>query len=403
MMGTLVGQVAVFGVSPFLTRLYSPAEFGSYAAFMAIVGIGSNIAALSWDRAIVIPQEDAEARGLVRLGLLSSIGVSVLLLVCAWWLLPCFGSLGLRATDAPLLALTICGSSLYQVFSAYLVRRERYRTIAFRSGIQGLLLAATSCIFGVVGWHSQGLLISPAVAVFGAILGMSAGLRKSSDAGQPVRLRDVARRYRRFPLMNSGSRLLNAVGLQAPILMVGAILGPSQLGFVSLATRILGSPTALVVTTTSTYFEGTFSKQVRALSGGLAQTISSMSKKLMAVAIVPALVIVVVGPPLFEWVFGAEWAQAGHFARLLMVGYLGQLVVTPISRSLSILERLGTQMIWDAGRCVFVLGAILLVYLVWPTSSSVVVAAWGVTLALCYVALYVVSWRAAKKWEETLS
>src|SRR5690625_285441 len=70
--GTAVAQVITMALSPIITRLYGPEAFGLMGTFMAIVNIIVPIAALTYPIAIVLPEKDQDAKGLIRLSLLIS-------------------------------------------------------------------------------------------------------------------------------------------------------------------------------------------------------------------------------------------------------------------------------------------------------------------------------------------
>ena len=65
MLGTTVAQAIPIIISPILTRIYSPEEFGLLILFMSIVSILSVIVSLRYERAIIQPLDDEDAISLV--------------------------------------------------------------------------------------------------------------------------------------------------------------------------------------------------------------------------------------------------------------------------------------------------------------------------------------------------
>src|SRR5690349_9462435 len=63
--GTAFGQGLVVLASPLLTRLYRPADFGVLAVYIAIISIFDVIAALCYELAIPLPQDDVMAANLL--------------------------------------------------------------------------------------------------------------------------------------------------------------------------------------------------------------------------------------------------------------------------------------------------------------------------------------------------
>ena len=65
--GTAISQIIVILISPVLTRLYTPNEFGLFGAFMAIVSIISTFINGRYDLAIIEARESEIAINLMRL------------------------------------------------------------------------------------------------------------------------------------------------------------------------------------------------------------------------------------------------------------------------------------------------------------------------------------------------
>ena len=56
--GTMFAQILTIVVSPIVTRLYSPEDYGTMALFVSIVAIVGLIACLSYEFAIVLPEKE---------------------------------------------------------------------------------------------------------------------------------------------------------------------------------------------------------------------------------------------------------------------------------------------------------------------------------------------------------
>ena len=68
--GSTIGQLIAFLASVALTRIYSPAEFGVLALYLAFVSVLLSVVSLRYEVAIPIPAEDGEAISLMRLSFL---------------------------------------------------------------------------------------------------------------------------------------------------------------------------------------------------------------------------------------------------------------------------------------------------------------------------------------------
>ena len=65
--GTAISQAVLFFATPFLTRLYTPEEFGVFALYVSIVMIISTISSWKYELAIMLPKEEEDAEALLFL------------------------------------------------------------------------------------------------------------------------------------------------------------------------------------------------------------------------------------------------------------------------------------------------------------------------------------------------
>ena len=81
MTGTTIAQAIPIAISPILTRIYTPEDFGIFAIFLAITLIIGSIANGRYELAIMIPKKDEDAINIFALGFIITTSISLLLLV----------------------------------------------------------------------------------------------------------------------------------------------------------------------------------------------------------------------------------------------------------------------------------------------------------------------------------
>jgi len=74
--GTAGAQAITIAFAPLITRIYGPEAFGLLGTFLAILAVAAPIAALAYPIAIVLPKDDRDALGLVRLSVILSCGIA---------------------------------------------------------------------------------------------------------------------------------------------------------------------------------------------------------------------------------------------------------------------------------------------------------------------------------------
>jgi O-antigen/teichoic acid export membrane protein len=80
MTGTTLAQAIPIAVSPILTRLFSPAEFGVFAVYLAIVSVLAILATGRYELAIMVPKKDRDAAALAVAAFMLSLFVSLVIL-----------------------------------------------------------------------------------------------------------------------------------------------------------------------------------------------------------------------------------------------------------------------------------------------------------------------------------
>src|SRR5690606_9512079 len=81
--GSAVAQAIPVAISPILTRIYTPEEFGIFATYLGIAAIASVLVTGRYELAIMLPERDEDAIQVAALSLLLTFVVSLFLLVVA--------------------------------------------------------------------------------------------------------------------------------------------------------------------------------------------------------------------------------------------------------------------------------------------------------------------------------
>ena len=395
--GTALGQAVMALSSPILTRLYSPEDLGSLAVFSSILGMVSVLAALRYELAIPLPQYDADAAALLALSLSVVVGASLLIGVGVRFL----GGQVAAWANAPalkphlwLLPVGVGVGGFYQVLSYWAVRKQEFGRIARTKLYQGLGASSTQIVLGLAAVGPAGLLI-------GQVVGQGAGggslavgaWREGREHLRTVSLealRRVAWRYRRFPKLSSFSGLLNSAGLQLPALLLAAFYGPPVAGWFLLGQRVVGIPMTLLGQAVSQVYLGTASRLVQEDRPRLRGVFTKTAGRLLVLGLIPMSVLGAGGPWLFSRVFGPEWLEAGSYVQLLAGAFVLQLVITPLSQTLNIIERQDIQLAWDFGRLLLVVGVLVGTRQL-GGSAWHAVTAYAVVLCLAYGVLFLLN------------
>lgn len=348
--GTAGGQAIMVLAAPFLTRLYTPQDFGLLAVFVGLLSLLSVIACLRYELMIPIPDDDKEAAALFVLSLLSLLGVTFLSTV----LLFLYGTALARLLNTPQLADYLYLLSLstllfggYNALTYWAIRVKAFTLLAKTKVSQAIAAVAIQL---------AGASLGPTALLFGQVAGFSAGslslgrhvLRRQWKLVAGVKWADmavVAGRYKKAPLLSSWGAFFNMAGWQLPPIMFAVLFDPAVAGIYALANRVLNMPMQLLGQATGSVFISHAAQAHR--EGKLRSLVASIHGRLAHIGMAPTLVLLFAGPDIFSLVFGREWRQAGVFAQWLAPWLYLVLVTSPLSSLFEVLHRQASGMIYQ--------------------------------------------------------
>src|SRR5262249_39752483 len=133
--------------------------------------------------------------------------------------------------------------------------------------------------------------------------------------------------------------LLNSISVSLAPLMLSTLYGPTVVGWFALAQRVVARPLQVVENSVSQVYIR-HAAQLRAeRPTELLWFHLKVTAGMFALALPYAGVLVITGPWLFSAIFGDIWHSAGVYTRILAVGILFEIALSPTSHVLSVLRR----------------------------------------------------------------
>ncbi|WP_285789724.1 oligosaccharide flippase family protein [Micromonospora sp. NBRC 101691] len=329
-----------------VTRLYTPAAFGRYAAVAAVAAVVGGAGALRLDVAATTAAE-RDATLLLRIAarLNGVVGVVVALLAVAWAAVvgdldrPAFAEA--VALGALTTALGLSGTMVYAR-----VRDRRYRLVAVAKLVTTLVQSVAMVAFALLGDRSATVLLAAMALGYatGALL-----LFRPRPPAAGVGVRDVLRRHRPFVTASAPASLINGLTLNVPLFFAAAVSSVAAADL-ALALRVGALPSALLGQALMPILFGEIAHQLRS-SPRRARTSYDRALVGLSVAGVVLLTLLAVGTHVAApLVFGAEWAGAATVLLLLLPFLVGQFAVVPLSQTLAGTGGNRQQLLWDVGR-----------------------------------------------------
>ena len=352
--GTVLAQALPIMVSPILTRIYSPEEFGILALYMAVISVFSSIATARYELAVILPKKESDSLAIVILCLLVSIFIGLVLFV----LILIWGADFSKAVGNPELSnwlywapLTVVLVAVYNTLRYYNNRFDNFKNVASSAVWKSLVMTLVNLVYGLVKKGAAGLIIGFSLSFLAGSVNLSRTLKKVSKDLKAVtrgRVKAMAMRYSEFPKFSAPSILTNVIAMNANNVFTSFMFNVKTLGFYSFCNQILGAPVSVISQSVSQAFLNEAKKSKE--SYGDAQAIFKATvKKLFLISTPIFLLVFFFSELLFAFFFGEEWSVAGTYARILTPLFWARFIVVPVSIATSVFEQERQIFIWQIG------------------------------------------------------
>jgi len=341
--GTVLAQGISYILMPFITRLYTPEDFGEFGMIMRIVAFLAVVGAGRYEFAIPLPKKNEHAFHIYRLTLRILIWTVSLSLISGivFWL---FKEDSNQLFFYIVLISAITGFTVFiNIGRHWAIRMKWFKNIT----ISTLLTSATSNIaklfagfagLGVVGLALStllGLIVGSLIFVFDAFGIYKIKEHKKSKLRQAV----MARRYNEFPKVNLPHYLIDGARELLIAFFLTLYLSTYVFGSYDHSFKMLKIPLLLVGVAISQVLYNRMSADF-----SIKKSIYPLLKRsvftLVLIGIVPFGVIYFWGAPIFSFVFGDQWDLSGRIASALSPWLLANFVASSISMVPSIIGKL---------------------------------------------------------------
>lgn len=337
MTGTTFAQALLILISPILTRLYSPVDFGVLTLYTSILNIIVVIASWRYELAIVLPEKDDDASTICILSFLVCLfmGFFIFVVVCI------FRYSIARLLNTPELAywlfflpISFIASGIYNILNYWSIRRKYFKKLAFRQIMQSTITVSVQL----------GPVVTPKIGSVGLIAGNIIGQSLSTifialdiyrhdrscfNNITTTKIKKTMLQYRNYPIYQIAAALINTISLMAPSLLLGFFFTSDAVGFYALGNKIVAAPLSIIGNSISNVF---FSKleQIKK-EGNMALVVLSTYRKLLTISLLPICLLAIIGPEVVGLIFGINWINSGIILRILCPFILLNFISAPIS------------------------------------------------------------------------
>lgn len=346
--GTVVAQVITMGFSPIITRIYGPEIFGVLGVFQSIVAILTPIAALTYPIAIVLPKEDLEAKGLMRLSFFIAIIMSIIIGLS----IALFGpniielfQIEVLGSYLFIIPLVMFFSAVLQILNQWVIRKKLYNLKAKVAVTQSLLINSSKSGIGLFYPTSLTLILITSLgdALHSVMLAIGVVKKSFNEKVQGklhYSVRDILglfKKYQDFPKYRAPEVFSNAISQSLPILLLTTFFGPAVAGFYTIGKSVLSVPSQLIGSAIGDVFYPRISEASNK-NESVCKLLTKATLIMAIVGFIPFSIIIFFGPSLFSVIFGTEWSTAGEYARWMALWSFFAFINIPSIKTLPVLS-----------------------------------------------------------------
>jgi O-antigen/teichoic acid export membrane protein len=350
MSGKSIAGVIGLATMPFIARLFSASDFGIAALFLSLGVIVSNVGALRYEVALVLPKEDSEAMLMLALTyrILFAVCLTLLLLVAAYELnpftAPVLESLGTWLWFLPLGVLLL---GILQVQEHWLSRKRRFNIVAASMVLGTSVVGGTRIGFGyVTGSSIFGLIVGQMLGQVSRLFfqkeASADGIRATFRRIKWSELRSVAAKYADFPKLNAPAGLMTTATQQLPVVLLGVLFSPAIVGFYAMAVRLTHTPITIVTNSVRRVFMQK-AAEIKNQGRSLVFAYLTTTGTLAIMGSVPLTVLWFFGQPLAILLLGDEWTEAGRYLEIISPWLFALWVTAPANPIFVVLRK---QKLW---------------------------------------------------------
>lgn len=321
--GSSLGTLIAFLAQLLLVRLYPDTLFGLLDVFIALVMPLSVVASLRIEDAVFLPEKEEDAAKVFQTAAWLT-GITSLVLFAATCL---FGQQIADLLRIPDISAWVCWIAPAAAAIAWvrlgenaLNRNRFFGPISSGRIVQSTSTAAGQVATGIPG-PSAGGLILPHVAgrvltsvfLYWRVRSTMPGFLSSRFSLSAVR--NTLATYRRFVQFTTPATLLTSLSAQLPYYLLAFFFSEQTVGLFGRGHKLLALPAALIAGAVGKIFMVDAAEAQR--TGNLANSVENVFTRMIRFGVFPTVVAMMAGTPVFVFLLGQEWAEAGTYA-----GYL---------------------------------------------------------------------------------
>lgn len=343
MTGTMIARAIPIAISPILTRIYTPEDFGTFALYIAISSILAAVSTGRYEMAIMLPKKDSDAINIVALSILISCFISFIsFLIVFIFNVQITNLLGNQEISNWLyiIPITVFLTGTYQSFNYWLNRKKQYNRLAINKVITSGATATTNLSMGFNGFGSSGLILAGVLGQGVATVVLANMIWKDDshilNKVKKIKIFTLIKKYKKFPIYNLPNAIIDGFRLSGISILIAKYFTTATLGQFSLAWKMVQIPVGFIG---SSLFQVFYQKVASVNKSDLHRIVLKFMFKASFVAAPLFLVIYLFAVDIFKFVFGENWELAGQAASVMTPWLFLNFLSSPLASIFVVLNK----------------------------------------------------------------
>ncbi|MFC2104623.1 lipopolysaccharide biosynthesis protein [Bacteroidota bacterium] len=351
--GSSIAHIIPLLATILLTRLFTKEQFGVFFIYSSLCMVFSMFISLKLELAIVLPSKRNDGKILFFSSLLISAVLSIAAFIILFLLYePITKILGDKNIGGFLyfLPISLLFLGAIQSCSYWFNRNNEYKNISLTKIIKSTTSSILQIGFGFLSFLKYGLILGLisgqlASATYSLYLSFKGKINKTKDFTFEKMFK-LINKYKTIPIFNTSIAVSNTLSNHLPIFLLTSFYSLEMTAFYGLANRIIATPMGLISQSVGQVLYNEASKKYNS-GQNLLNLVSSTYKKLIKLAVIPFVILLLIAPWVFSFLFGIEWKLAGTFTQMLIPWLFLMFLNSPMSYIITILNKQKQLLVYD--------------------------------------------------------
>lgn len=349
--GTAIAQAIPIVISPILTRLYTPEDYGALALFVAVTSVFGSVANGRYELAIMLPRKNEDAINVFVLGLFINMFVTTML------------SIVILVFHDQIVAFMESKNTYFWLYfipiGVFLIglsntlvyinnRIREYKDLAKASIYKSITNAFIQITTGSLKAGPDGLIVGQIFSqtIYSLKLFFNVNKLKNLRGIRITKLVILSKRYRYFPIVNSPTAIIDMLTLQMPYMFLSIAYNPYIIGTYFFSMRVIYTPSHLLASSIGQVFLEEVTRRSRNKEPILYVTQKTF-KKLFYLSFPITLLLFILSPHIFPLILGRDWEMVGEMIRFLSIVFFIRFLASTLSVVFSIHEFIKVGSLWQ--------------------------------------------------------